>query len=53
MQMIRMGYKLWKLLACTVKVHISQTQSGAYCRLKGRAYIGEVLIQVWLQFIKK
>ena len=51
------GSKLWQLLACSVitfpKYISDQCLLQAEICMIGRAYMGEVLTQVWLKFIKK
>ena len=46
------GSKLWQLLACSVIAFLKYIQVSENS-MTGRAYIGEVLTQVWLKSIKK
>ena len=52
------GSKLWKLSACSVKVSLKYIKVASYLLyaescLSGTAYIGEVLIQIWLKLMQK
>ena len=52
--MILRGSELWKLSTCSVKVSLKYIEVFyAESCLSGRAYIGEVLIQIWLKSMQK
>ena len=53
MQIICRRSKLWQLSACNVMVLTFQCLLQAENSLTGRAYMGEVLTQVWLKSVKK
>ena len=58
MQIILRGSKLWQSLACSVIAFLKYIQVfkcllQAENSMTGRAYMGEVLTQVWLKSVKK
>ena len=56
MQIISRGSKLWQLSTCSVIAFLKYIQVFTYqaeSSMTDRAYIEEVLIQIWLKSMKK